>query len=64
MVIDVRFNFGQCVNIIVRNHRTRGQWGQEERTIPFFPFMPNAPFEMIILCENNGFKVNNLLTVV
>ena len=54
---DVRIRISNDTNTVVRNHRTRGQWGQEERAIPYFPFVPNAPFEMIILCENTSFKV-------
>lgn len=54
---DVRIHSNHDTNTVVRNHRTRGQWGQEERAIPYFPFVPKAPFEMIILCENTCFKV-------
>jgi hypothetical protein len=57
---DVRIRISNDTNTVVRNHRTRGQWGQEERAIPYFPFVPNAPFEMIILCENASFKVCEL----
>ncbi|CAG2228179.1 LGALS9 [Mytilus edulis] len=57
MVFDVRFNFGSCVEAVIRNHRSRGTWGQEEHTIPYFPFVRNVPFEIIILSESTGFKV-------
>lgn len=59
MVFDVRFNFGSCVEAVIRNHRSRGTWGQEEHTIPYFPFVRNVPFEIIILSESTGFKVRS-----
>ncbi|XP_060083867.1 galectin-9-like isoform X2 [Ylistrum balloti] len=55
--MDVRFRFGSDGNIIVRNHMSRGTWGMEERTIPFFPFSIGASFDMIILVETTCFKV-------
>lgn len=57
MHFDVRFNCGSDCNQIIRNSLSRGAWGQEERSIPYFPFAGNMPFEMIILCENGCFKV-------
>ena len=54
---DVRFNHLQDRNEVVRNHYTNGQWGPEERTKPHFPFIPNANFELIILCDQDSFKV-------
>ena len=54
---NVRFVHGQDRNEVVRNHYTDGQWGPEERTKPHFPFIPNANFELIILCDQESFKV-------
>ncbi|XP_045179367.2 galectin-8-like isoform X2 [Mercenaria mercenaria] len=56
MCVDARFVFGGDRNIVVRNHKD-GNWGREERNISYFPFRPNASFEMIILVEQNCFKV-------
>lgn len=55
--LDVRFHFGSDTNVVVRNHRSGGNWGPEERDVPYFPFAPNASFEMLILCDANCFKV-------
>ncbi|XP_025103610.1 galectin-4-like isoform X2 [Pomacea canaliculata] len=54
---DVRFNFGDSRNVVVRNHCQRGQWGSEERQVNYFPFMPNANFDLMILAEHSSFKV-------
>nr|AJA37869.1 galectin-2-2 [Littorina littorea] len=54
---DVRFRFGDSVNTVVRNHCQAGGWGQEERGASYFPFMPNANFDMLILVEPQAFKV-------
>ena len=35
-----------------------GGWGSEERHSPYFPFMPNANFDMIIMAEGHRFKVS------
>ena len=56
---NVRFVSGNDRNEIVRNHCSQGQWGAEERSKPSFPFMPNGNFDMIILCEQNCFKVSD-----
>ncbi|KAL8576722.1 hypothetical protein ACOMHN_025195 [Nucella lapillus] len=55
---DVRFQTNDgSVNTIVRNHCQGGSWGQEERGAPYFPFMPNANFDILILVEPQAFKV-------
>lgn len=54
---DVRMVLGSDRNVIVRNTCTGGNWGLEERAINHFPFMPNAPFDIIILAERDKFKV-------
>lgn len=57
LVFDVRFNFGSSIDTIVRNHRCRALWGQDERKIPHFPFKGKTQFEILILCEKSQFKV-------
>lgn len=54
---DVRINCEGNHNEIVRNSRSNDQWGPEERQKPYFPFQPNANFDMMILCEQHCFKV-------
>lgn len=54
---DVRFNFGTDRNVVVRAHRAGGQWGSEEKHTPYFPFVQNASFEMMMLCEHHCIKV-------
>ena len=57
MHFDIRFQYGDSVNTVVRNHCQGGSWGQEERGVSYFPFMPSANFDIIILCEAQAFKV-------
>ncbi|XP_060554657.1 galectin-5-like [Ruditapes philippinarum] len=55
---DVRFDYGNCHNEIVRNANINGSWGQEEKSLSCpFPFRQNAFFEMIILVDKSSFKV-------
>ncbi|XP_052251319.1 uncharacterized protein LOC127858321 isoform X2 [Dreissena polymorpha] len=56
MCVDSRFWFNNETNTLVRNHK-QGGWGSEERTVPYFPFAPNVPFEMTILVEHNHFTI-------
>ncbi|KAL3874444.1 hypothetical protein ACJMK2_037456 [Sinanodonta woodiana] len=56
VVVDARFNFRGESNTLVRNHRDHN-WGVEERGVSYFPFMPNVPFEIIILVEGHQYKV-------
>lgn len=64
MHFDIRFQYGDSVNTVVRNHCQGGSWGQEERGVSYFPFMPSANFDIIILCEAQAFKVGAGDTVV
>ncbi|KAL3874440.1 hypothetical protein ACJMK2_037452 [Sinanodonta woodiana] len=57
LVVDARFSFNSDRNVLVRNHRERGNWGREEREVSHFPFIPNVAFDMIILVEEHQFKV-------
>ncbi|CAG5134275.1 unnamed protein product, partial [Candidula unifasciata] len=54
---DVRLNFGSSANVVVRNHKQNGEWGLEERTQNSFPFSPGAKFELMIVAEQNAFKI-------
>ncbi|XP_002731585.1 galectin-8-like [Saccoglossus kowalevskii] len=56
---DVVFHFNPRfpANVIVRNSRQQQKWGPEERTAPYFPFQANTNFEIIILCQNDCYKV-------
>lgn len=56
---DVAFHFNPrfAENTVVRNTHTSGAWGNMEREHNTFPFSPGVPFDMIVLCENEQFKV-------
>ncbi|XP_064600972.1 LOW QUALITY PROTEIN: galectin-4-like [Liolophura sinensis] len=54
---DVRLNFHDSHAVVVRNHRQKGCWGNEERHQSYFPFTPNSQFDIIILVEKQGFKI-------
>lgn len=47
----------------MRNHRSAGVWGTEERAISHFPFMPNGPFELMFLAEPYCFKVQKIAAI-
>ena len=57
LCVDARFNYGNDRNVVVRNSKVSGGWGTEERGVPYFPFMPNASFDMIIMVEPYCWKV-------
>ena len=57
-VFDVRFNFGSDRNILVRNTMQNGSWGREEREQPYFPFALDQFFELIVLVNQNSYKVS------
>uniref|UniRef100_A0A8D2E1H2 Galectin n=1 Tax=Sciurus vulgaris TaxID=55149 RepID=A0A8D2E1H2_SCIVU len=44
---------------VVRNTRTNGSWGSEERKIPHNPFGPGQFFDLSIRCGLDRFKVYN-----
>lgn len=54
---DVRINTGADKNVLVRNTKQNGSWGREERQVPYFPFIRDQFFEMIILCDSDCYKV-------
>ncbi|NXG53354.1 LEGL protein, partial [Psilopogon haemacephalus] len=41
----------------VRNSCVAGEWGEEQSSIPYFPFIPDQPFRVEILCEHPRFRV-------
>ncbi|XP_030626576.1 galectin-8 [Chanos chanos] len=51
--LNPRLNSGK----FIRNSYLSECWGPEENSLPSFPFSPGEYFEMIILCEAQGFKV-------
>ncbi|XP_048736889.2 galectin-4-like [Ostrea edulis] len=54
---DVRFKVDGDYNVVLRNSCQGGSWGAEERQSPYFPFMPNANFDMLIMVEHDKFKI-------
>ncbi|XP_046342168.1 galectin-4-like isoform X2 [Haliotis cracherodii] len=54
---DVRFNYGGAYNQTIRTHKVGSTWGTEEKHQNFFPFVPNANFDMIILIEQASIKI-------
>ncbi|TRY86059.1 hypothetical protein DNTS_030162 [Danionella cerebrum] len=42
---------------VLRNACVSDLWGEEERSIPYFPFIPQQPFRMEIYCEHPRFRV-------
>uniref|UniRef100_A0A8C3PQL5 Galectin n=1 Tax=Calidris pygmaea TaxID=425635 RepID=A0A8C3PQL5_9CHAR len=41
----------------VRNSCVAGEWGEEQSSIPYFPFIPDQPFRVEILCEHPRFRI-------
>ncbi|VDP02123.1 unnamed protein product [Soboliphyme baturini] len=50
---SIRFN----EKAVVRNTFSNGKWEKEERDLRIFPFLPNGTFDMVILCQKDGYKV-------
>ncbi|XP_043911545.1 galectin-related protein isoform X2 [Protopterus annectens] len=42
---------------VVRNAQIDGVWGEDELAISYFPFIPDQPFRIEILCEHQRFRV-------
>ncbi|XP_064411374.1 lectin, galactoside-binding-like b [Latimeria chalumnae] len=42
---------------VLRNACVSGEWGEEESTIPYFPFIPDQPFRIEIHCEHQRLRV-------
>ncbi|XP_078287302.1 galectin-8-like isoform X2 [Rhinoraja longicauda] len=51
--IDQRY----AENAVVRNSRIHQNWGTEERTLPFLPFVPGQTFEMQIIVQPSCYKI-------
>ncbi|XP_043552805.1 galectin-related protein-like [Chiloscyllium plagiosum] len=41
----------------VRNAFVSGEWGEEETSIQYFPFIPDQPFRLEIHCEYQRFRI-------
>ncbi|XP_041065256.1 galectin-related protein-like [Carcharodon carcharias] len=41
----------------VRNAFVSGEWGEEETSIPYFPFIPDQPFRLEMHCEYQRFRI-------
>ncbi|XP_049451265.1 galectin-3b [Epinephelus fuscoguttatus] len=59
---NLAFHFNPRFNengnkVIVRNSCIDKKWGQEERQLRHFPFVPGTAFELKILCSQKEFKV-------
>lgn len=57
--IAFHFNprFDERPNAVVRNTMSRGEWGDEERPCPKFPFQRGQPFKLQILFTRDNYKV-------
>ncbi|XP_003215269.1 galectin-related protein isoform X1 [Anolis carolinensis] len=41
----------------LRNACVSGEWGEEQSSLPYFPFIPDQPFRVEILCEHPRFRI-------
>uniref|UniRef100_A0A2D4NH77 Galectin n=1 Tax=Micrurus spixii TaxID=129469 RepID=A0A2D4NH77_9SAUR len=41
----------------LRNSCLSGEWGEEQSSLPYFPFIPDQPFRVEILCEHPRFRI-------
>ncbi|KAH0621834.1 hypothetical protein JD844_023490 [Phrynosoma platyrhinos] len=41
----------------LRNSCVSGEWGEEQSSLPYFPFIPDQPFRVEILCEHPRFRI-------
>ncbi|XP_067901820.1 galectin-related protein-like [Heterodontus francisci] len=42
---------------LIRNAFVSGEWGEEETSIPYFPFIPDQPFRLELHCEYQRFRI-------
>jgi len=56
---DIAFHFNPRLDeqLVVRNSRESNKWGPEEREPNAIPFQMGKEFEVMILCEQLGYKV-------
>lgn len=55
---DVRFNYGNSNEVIVRNAKEGGSWGPEERDLEIdFPFKGDEPFEVAMIVDDDKYTV-------
>ncbi|XP_041035253.1 galectin-9-like [Carcharodon carcharias] len=45
-------------NAVVRNSRINQNWGTEERSLPFLPFVPGQTFKVLIVVQPTCYKVS------
>ena len=57
IIIFFRFNYRDETQIVVRNTKTNGAWGKEERDTPTWPFTPGQPFVMEIRADTDQYVV-------
>lgn len=55
--LALHFNVRMLDRVIVRNTLIMGQWGQEERHCPTFPFLPGQGFQIVILADSHHYKI-------
>ncbi len=54
---DVRNNVVGDIKQVIRNAKTAGSFGDEERSIPCFPFESGKDLDLVFLCLQDRFKV-------
>ncbi|XP_014679482.1 PREDICTED: galectin-4-like [Priapulus caudatus] len=60
---DIAFTCSPCFKRplhIIRNYRVNGKWGAQDRTFygdHDFPFPPGVPFDLVINCDADKFRV-------
>ena len=57
---DIAFHFNPRFSEgeVVRNSREGGEWGEEERDQPYFPFQPEDRFELAFVVLPYGIRVS------
>ncbi|KAE8585818.1 hypothetical protein XENTR_v10021464 [Xenopus tropicalis] len=55
--VALHFNPRLTENVVVRNSRLGGSWGQEERNLSYNPFRPGQYFDISIRCGMDRFTV-------
>ena len=55
--IALHINPRQCEDAVVRNSRVDGDWQEEERDIPYFPFNQGKTFQFKIEVTSDEFRI-------